>query len=361
MQVPTTAWLRDEAGDVRPGEELDLHALRDYLSGHLPLRGELAVRQFPSGFSNLTYLLACGGEQWVLRRPPFGTKARSAHDMGREYRVLSALHKVFPYAPEPVLLCADENVLGASWYLMRHVPGLIIRRDYPRGLALLPAQVRTQFERWLDVLCELHQVDYARIGLGDLGRPAGYVRRQVEGWCRRYTAALTPDDPPTFETTIRWLHDHMPAESARIGLIHNDYKLDNVVWSLEDPLRLIAVLDWEMATLGDPLMDLGCTLGYWVEATDPADFRQFAAMPTTAPGAPTRRELIERFARNLNLRIDNFDFYFCFGLFRLAGIGRQIYYRYFHGQTRDPRFALLHAKVHSLHRMCARVIARSEL
>jgi aminoglycoside phosphotransferase (APT) family kinase protein len=147
MQVPTTAWQRDEAGDVRSGEELNLDALRGYLSKHLPLRGELTVRQFPSGFSNLTYLLGCGDEQWVLRRPPFGTKARTAHDMGREYRVLSALHKVFPYAPEPVLLCADENVLGASWYLMRHVPGLIIRRDYPAGLALLPAQVRTQFER----------------------------------------------------------------------------------------------------------------------------------------------------------------------------------------------------------------------
>lgn len=361
MQAHTPPWPIDAPRDVRSGEELDLHALQDYLGAHLPLSGALTVKQFPSGYSNLTYLLTCGRDQWVLRRPPLGTKAKTAHDMGREFRVLSALHKVFRYAPEPVLLCADTELLGASWYLMRYVPGLIIRRDYPAGMALTPAQVRTQFERWLDVLCELHHVDYADIGLSELGRPAGYVGRQVEGWCKRYTAAITPDDTPSFEATMRWLQDHMPTESARIGIIHNDYKLDNVVWSAHDPLHLIAVLDWEMATLGDPLMDLGCTLGYWVEATDPAEFQQFTSMPTTAPGAPTRRELIERFARNLDLGIDNFDFYLCFGLFRLAGIGQQIYYRYFHGQTRDPRFALLRNKVHSLHRMCEQLIARSEL
>ena len=352
----------DQPTHIRQGEELDAKALREYISDHIPgLSGDLTIKQFPSGFSNLTYLITVGDNQWVLRRPPFGHKAKTAHDMGRENRVLSALHKVYSYAPEPVLFCQDESVIGCDFYLMKYIKGCIIRSVYPPELNLSPDQVRQQFYRWLDVLCELHAVDYEAAGLAELGRPTGYVRRQVDGWTKRYVAAITPDDIPTFERTIQWLQDKMPPESEKVGIIHNDYKMDNVIWSLQDPMQLIGVLDWEMATLGDPLMDLGCTLGYWVQADDPEHFRQHPAMPTMAPGAPTRAELVERFSQNLGISVEHFDFYFCFGLFRLAGIGQQIYYRYYHGQTSDARFARLRDKVESLNLMCEKIMNESDL
>lgn len=353
--------LLDKATSIREGEELDAKVLKDYITAHIPgLSGELSIKQFPSGFSNLTYLISMGENQWVLRRPPFGTKAKTAHDMGREYRVLSALHKAFPYAPEPVLFCDDQSVLGCDFYMMKYIAGCIIRSTYPPELKLSPEQVRQQFFTWLDTLTELHQVDYQAVGLGDLGRPEGYVRRQVEGWCKRYTAALTPE-APSFEKTMQWLHDKMPAESEKVSIIHNDYKMDNVIWSLDDPMKLIGVLDWEMTTLGDPLMDLGCTFGYWAEPSDPEHFRRYASMPSLEPGAPTRAELLDRFSKNLGISVEHFDFYFCFGLFRLAGIGQQIYYRFYHGQTKDQRFARLKDKVDSLNLMCDQVIQNSSL
>lgn len=362
MIIVAEQQLLDKATNIREGEELDAQALKDYITSHLTgLSGELTIRQFPSGFSNLTYLITFGESKWVLRRPPFGTKAKTAHDMGREYRVLSALHAAFPYAPEPVLFCEDHSVIGSEFYMMKYLEGCIIRSAYPPELKLAPEQVRQQFFNWLDVLTQLHQVDYKAIGLGDLGRPQGYVQRQVDGWTKRYNAAMTPDGVPTFERTMQWLQDKMPPESEKIGIIHNDYKMDNVIWSLEDPLKLIGVLDWEMTTLGDPLMDLGCTFGYWAEPNDPEHFRKFAAMPTTEPGAPTRAELLDRFSKNLGISVEHFDFYFCFGLFRLAGIGQQIFYRYYHGQTKDKRFARLRDKVESLHLMCEKIIAESDL
>ncbi len=353
--------LQDKPGEIRQGEELDASKLREYIDGQLPgLSGDFAVKQFPSGFSNLTYLVTLGENKWVLRRPPFGHKAKSAHDMGREYRVLSGLHGVYPHAPRPVLFCEDHSVLGCDFYMMDYVQGMIIRSEYPSELQLTNEQVRQQFFNWLDGLLDLHTVDYQAAGLGELGRPAGYVTRQVEGWSKRYTAALT-EGAPTFEKTMQWLHDKMPAESEKVGIIHNDYKMDNVIWSLDDPLKLIGVLDWEMTTLGDPLMDLGSTFGYWVERDDPEHFRKFVTMPTIHPGAPTRAEMVQRLSDRLGISVEGFDFYFCFGLFRLAGIGQQIYYRYFHGQTQDQRFARLKDKVLSLHEMCEKVIAESDL
>ncbi|MGH1472727.1 MAG: phosphotransferase family protein [Cellvibrionaceae bacterium] len=354
--------LVDKPADIREGEELDLKVLKDYLISNISgLSGELTIKQFPSGFSNLTYLITLGDRQWVLRRPPFGSKVKGAHDMGREYKVLSKLNSVFPYAPRPEIFCQDQDVLGCDFYMMDYLEGMIIRHEYPSSLQLSDEQVRQQFFNWVDVLSELHNVDYEAIGLSDLGRPAGYVTRQVEGWSKRYTAALTPDDIPTFEKTIQWLHDKMPPESSKVGIIHNDYKMDNVIWSLDDPLKMIGVLDWEMATLGDPLMDLGSTLGYWVDRDDPEHFRKFVTMPTTHAGAPTRSEIVQRFSQNLNVSVEHFDFYFCFGLFRLAGIGQQIYKRYYEGLTKDPRFARLKDKVYSLHEMCEKVISESDL
>lgn len=351
----------DQTQVVRSGEELDINVLREYLR---PVIGDavkdLQVRQFPGGYSNLTYLLISGEQRWVLRRPPFGSKVKSAHDMGREFKMLTALDGLFPYAPKPVHFCEDHAILGCDFYLMSCIEGRVIRRDYPPELKLTPRQIRQQFFTLFDVLGELHSVDLAKAGLENFGKPVGYVTRQVEGWARRYQAATTTQSPD-FRPVIAWLQDKMPAESGVVSIIHNDYKLDNVIWAPDAPLQLVGVLDWEMATVGDPLMDLGCTLGYWVQADDPEYFRQFKSMPSDEPGAPTREQIVARFSEQTGINVGNMDFYFCFGLFRLAGIVQQIYYRYTQGLTKDERFANLGEKVAGLHRMCLRVIERSAL
>lgn len=355
-----------EAIAVRAGEELEIDGLRRYLEAVLdePVR-DLRIRQFPDGFSNLTYLVSAGGlgtspeRRWVLRRPPFGNRVRSAHDMAREFRVLQALQPVFPPAPRPIHLCEDPAVLGCQFYLMSCINGIIVRRrDHPVHRRMGPLQVRRQFLAMFDGLASLHAVEPKAIGLEGLGRPQGYVRRQVEGWSRRYRASATTD-APDFDAVMQWLDDHMPVSSPPARLLHNDFKLDNVVWS--DDGRLAGILDWEMATVGDPLLDLGCALGYWAEADDPGFYRAACAMPTDVPGAPTRSEIVARFGEQTGLKVDCFDFYLCFGMFRLAAIAQQIYYRYCHGLTGDPRFAHMINKVSALHEMCGRLIARSDL
>lgn len=349
--------LMDKAGEIRRGEELDLVKLQGYLR---PILGEqvgrLEIRQFPGGFSNLTYLISCGDEKWVLRRPPFGSKVKSAHDMSREYRILSALKDIYPYGPRPVHFCDDHSVIGCDFYLMNYIQGLVIRRDYPEGLALGPEQIRQQLLNFFDVLSELHSVDLVEAGLQDFGRPVGYVKRQVEGWIKRWEAAVTPDTV-AMESVMQWLLDNMPSESGLASVIHNDYKLDNVIFSLEDPLQVIGVLDWEMSTVGDPLMDLGCTLAYWVQESDPEWMREYRTMPSDTPGAPTRAEIVQRFSQRTGLSVDNFPFYFCFGQFRLAVIGQQIYYRYYHGVTQDQRFRMMVEKTRILKQMCDLIIS----
>jgi|TARA_B100000809_G_scaffold46262_1_gene40670 aminoglycoside phosphotransferase (APT) family kinase protein len=349
--------LVDKAGAVRAGEELNLDALRQHLE---PILGEkvsnLAVKQFPGGHSNLTYLLSSGAEQWVLRRPPFGSTVKSAHDMSREFRILSALQDVYPYGPRPIHFCDDHDVIGCDFYLMSYIEGLVIRREYPSTLLLTTAQVREQLFNFFDVLSELHSVDLVEAGLDTFGKPTGYVLRQVDGWRRRWEDAITPDTV-NCDATIKWLMDNMPAESGKASVIHNDYKMDNVIFCLQDPLQVIGVLDWEMSTVGDPLMDLGCTLGYWTQISDPDFFRESRTMPSDVEGAPTRAEIIARFQQQTGLAVDNFPFYFCFGLFRLAVIGQQIYYRYYHGLTRDQRFAGFVKKTHVLQQMCELIIS----
>ncbi len=263
-----TCPLSGSRSPVRAGEEIDLEPVARYLRAAVPEIGEaseISIEQFPSGHSNLTYLVRAGGRQYVLRRPPFGSKVKSAHDMGREYRVLSALHRVYPLAPEPLAFCEDESVLGAKFYVMRRIEGVILRKDLPPGLELAPERVRALHGNLIDELARLHALDPDAAGLADLGKPVGYVERQISGWTRRYADSKT-DDIGAVEELGRWLADHHPPESGA-ALIHNDYKLDNVVLAPDDPTRIIGVLDWEMATLGDPLMDLGTSLSYWVERT----------------------------------------------------------------------------------------------
>lgn len=351
----------DEPTGVRPGEQLDQERLAAYLKSNVPgAAGELSVKQFPSGFSNLTYLLRMGDREMVLRRPPFGTKAKTAHDMGREYRVLKALKPVFGYCPTPLAYCEDPAVMGCPFYVMERIRGIILRKNPPPGLSLSPAQMRGLCETLLAVHLRLHQVDYTAVGLADFGKPEGYVSRQAAGWQKRYRAARTPD-APAFETVMGWISDKMPPDTDRPAVIHNDYRFDNVVLDPVDPMRIIGVLDWEMATIGDPLMDLGNAMAYWIQHDDPPEMHALRLVPTHLAGALTRHEMVQRYGEKSGLGVENFDFYYCFGLFRLAVIAQQIYYRYYHGQTRDARFKMLISGVHVLEKAALRVVEGSRI
>ena len=325
----------DEPGGVRDGEQLDVDRLASYLAGHVPgWRGPVVVEQFPRGYSNLTYLVRGGDRELVLRRPPVGNTVKTAHDMGRECRILSRLCRVYDLAPCPVAACEDDGVLGAPFYLMERRRGVILRTPCP---PLAPDVLGRLCESLIDGLARLHALDYQAAGLDDLGRPEGYVERQVTGWTRRYRAAQT-DDLPELEHVAAWLGANRPAESGA-ALVHNDYKFDNLVLDPGDPTRIIAVLDWEMATIGDPLLDLGTTLGYWVEPGDPPALQELVVGPTTQAGASTRRELIEAYRARSGRTLPDMVYYYVFGLFKIAVIAQQIYARYVRGLTGDPRFA----------------------
>lgn len=353
--------LTDPSIQVRSGEELDTAVIDRYLKAHLPdLIGMPTISQFPGGASNLTYLISYPGQELVLRRPPFGQKAKSAHDMGREYRILNRLNSGFPYCPKAYAHCTDESLIGSEFYVMERVKGIILRSDIAPELGLDPQQTNALCKSFIDRLVELHQVDFQACGLGELGKPEGYVQRQVEGWSTRYEKALTPD-APGWQRVTSWLREKMPADYPRSGIVHNDYRFDNVILVPDNPLRIIGVLDWEMATLGDPLMDLGNSLAYWIEADDPAPVQLMRRQPSNAPGMLTRREFADYYAERAGITLDNLDFYYCHGLFRLAVIVQQIYYRYFHGQTQDKRFAQFIHMNRLLEHMALQVIDTSSL
>ncbi|MCP4688589.1 MAG: phosphotransferase family protein [Desulfobacterales bacterium] len=346
----------DKAKEIREGEELDEKRIEAFLKDAVRgLSGACTIRQFPRGFSNLTYLVVVGGREMVLRRPPIGANIKSAHDMGREYRILSALRPVFPYCPRPLVYTEDASIIGAPFYVMERIPGVILRKNLPKGLSYTPARARALCERLLDVHVELHSIDVKKVGLDNLGKPGGYVKRQVEGWSGRYRKARTPD-APDFEAIMAHLARNMPPDADRPTIVHNDYRFDNVVLDANDPMKIVGVLDWEMATHGDPLMDLGNTLAYWIEKDDPEEVQLMRLMPTNMEGALTRKEIIERYARKTGRDLGDFDFYYCFGLFRLAVIAQQIYNRYYHGITRDERFAFLGVGVHLLEKTALKVM-----
>jgi aminoglycoside phosphotransferase (APT) family kinase protein len=280
--------------------------------------------------------------------------------MGREYRVLKALHPVFPYCPEPMLYSEDPSIIGSPFYVMERLHGIILRKDLPPSLSLTPQQARQLCEALIDVHVELHSIDYAQVGLQDFGRPSGYVERQVKGWIQRYRAARTPD-APGFEDVMAWVMEKMPSDTDRPALIHNDYRFDNVVLDEHDPLHIIGVLDWEMAAIGDPLMDLGNSLAYWIQSDDPRELQAVRLVPTTMEGALTRQEIATRYAEKSGRTIEGLDFYYCFGLFRLAVIAQQIYYRLYHGETHDQRFTSFVTFVHLLNKTANAVIAQSRL
>lgn len=349
----------DAPKKIREGEELDTAKLEAYLKDTIPgLNGELSIQQFPSGFSNLTYFLKCGEREMVLRRPPFGSKVKSAHDMGREYKVLSALQGIYAPAPKPLALCDDMDVMGVQFYVMERIRGVILRGKKPEGFSVAPDLPEQCGKAFIKNLADLHALDYEAAGLGELRKEGSYVQRQVEGWTKRYHASQT-DDIPTIDETAQWLHDNMPQDAAAC-LIHNDYKYDNVVLDPEDLTKIIGVLDWEMCTIGDPLMDLGTTLGYWNENKDPS-FGIVQCFLTLEPGAPTRKEIAGMYAELTGRDLSNIKFYYVFALFKLAGIVQQIYYRYKQGLTKDERFAPLIFMVGALGAKAVEVIESGEM
>lgn len=350
--------LVDHATTVRRGEELDNMRLQAYLLAHLvDANGALTVEQFPSGFSNLTYLLRLGEQELVLRRPPFGANIKSAHDMGREYRVLSRLHAVYAKVPRPLLYCEDADVIGAPFYVMERLHGVILRGQ---GVAadLTPDLMRRIGEAAVDNLAAIHALDYAAAGLGDLGKPEGYVARQIEGWTKRYRAAQT-DDIDDIEMLIDWLAANRPPESGA-ALIHNDYKFDNLMLNPADLTEIIAVLDWEMCTIGDPWMDLGTTLGYWIQPGDPPVMQAMLGL-TASPGNLTRREVVERYSLASGRAVENPLFYYLYGLLKIAVIVQQIYARYRRGLTRDARFAGLHEVVRACGQLGVTALERDSI
>ncbi len=354
--------MSDRTTAVRDEDAFDVEGVAGWLRAHAaePWRDRLvgipAVRQFPGGASNLTYLLSWpdDGPELVLRRPPAGAKAASAHDMGREFRIQSALAPVFPLVPEMVAHCEDPAVIGEPFYVMTRVEGVIPRREL--GLDLTPEQTSTLCGDVWDVLVDLHAVDLDAAGLRDLGRGEGYVARQVAGWTTRLAAART-DDLGDWSDLTTWLDEQQPADVGTV-LVHNDFRFDNLVLSPTDPPRVAAVLDWEMATLGDPLMDLGGSLAYWVQADDDEFFRQFRRQPSDAPGMWTREQVVAHYCsrRGLSVTPEEWRFYEVFGLFRLAVIAQQIWYRYHHRQTTNEAYAVFGPAVGHLEQRCRRIV-----
>ncbi len=323
---------------VRPDETFDEARLADYLRGQLHgSENPLTVRQFGGGAANLTYLLDYGSHEYVLRRPPLGPVAKSAHDMAREYKVLSVLHQVFPYAPRAFLYCDDAEVIGADFFVMERREGVVVRRTIPAEFAAIADAPRRMSAALVDALAQFHAVDYEAIGLADLGEPTGFVARQIEGWYKRWHKAKTAD-LEDMETVYHWLRDNLP-QTTEFSLVHNDYKLDNVMLAADDPGQMIAIFDWDMCTLGDPLSDLGALLCYWSEPNDPPYMQAMAMMPVGDLGFMSRVELVERYAERSGRNVHDIHFYHALGLFRLTVIIAQIYIRYQRGQTQDERFA----------------------
>lgn len=325
--------------DVREDEHFDEEKLAAYLQDRLPgATRPPQVRQFGGGAANLTYLLDYGTHQYALRRPPLGTLAKSAHDMAREFKVLSVLYQAFPPAPRAFHYCADPSIIGSDFFVMERRNGLVIRRSMPPEYAGMTDAARQLSFALVDALVDFHAVDYQAIGLGDLGEPEGFINRQIEGWYKRWQAART-EDVMEMESVHGWLKANQPVASAHT-LVHNDYKLDNIMFDPLDPGKVVAVFDWDMCTLGDPLNDLGALLSYWSESSDPPYFQAMAMMPTGA-GFVTRNELVERYIEKSGRSIHDINFYHALGLFRLTVIIAQIYIRYRRGQTKDERFAIL--------------------
>jgi aminoglycoside phosphotransferase (APT) family kinase protein len=361
----------DRARPVRAGQELDAQALARFLATEVPEfapAGPLVVEQFGGGYSNLTYLLRGGNgpdaPELVLRKAPLGAPGGVAHDMEREYRILRGLHPVYGQVPRPLAFCGDAAVPGAPFYVMERVRGVILRGRPDELAALSDAHARGLSEALVDALAGIHAVDWAVAGLADLDRGPGYAARQIGGWIKRYHAART-DDVPSLERAIAWLGERVAAGAAPDhgpSLVHNDFKFDNLVLDPANPSRIRAVLDWEMATIGDPLLDLGTTLGYWVDPEDPEELRRLV-LPSMSvhPGSLRRAEVVARYEARTGTPVPDPALLYVYGLVKVAGIAQQIYARHLAGKAPDPRFAVLGHVVRALGTAASHAIERDSV
>jgi aminoglycoside phosphotransferase (APT) family kinase protein len=345
---------------IRKGEELNKESLVEYLKQHLfELDGEIQISQFPAGASNLTYCIKIGDNEYVLRRPPFGNKVKTAHDMSREFNVLSKLSKVYLPAPKPLIYCEDETKIGSEFYLMERRNGLIIRGKSPKKLEDSKKLQREVCESFITNLVELHSLDYEKAGLGDLGKPLGYTKRQVEGWTKRYFNSKT-DEWKELETAIEWLNEKIPNDD-KASLVHNDYKFDNIMLNPDDLTKIVAVLDWEMTTIGSPLMDFGTTLGYWMSKEVGNEMLSMPFNPRVLMENITRQELAEIYAEKSGRDLSDILYYYVFGTFKIAVIAQQIYYRFAKGFTQDKRFANFNLFVATLGKIVQSAIEKEKI
>ncbi len=357
---------------IRQGEEFNAENLQTFLRENLNLKvDEITISQFPAGSSNLTYCVKIGETEYVLRRPPFGNQVKSAHDMSREFNVLSKLSLHYKPAPKPLLYCDDENIIGSEFYLMERRKGLIIRGKSPTAEARAPAGAQIETlensaglrkkvcESFIENLVNLHALDYKKIGLENLGKPEGYAQRQVEGWTKRYFNAKT-DEHDALEKSIEWLNTNIP-NSKSATLVHNDYKFDNVMLEPENLTEIIAVLDWELTTVGEPLMDLGTTLGYWMSKENGAELLNMPFNPRVLMENISRRELVDIYAEKSGRDVSNILYYYVFGTFKIAVIAQQIYFRFKKGFTQDKRFANFNSFVNSLGKIAANSIETGKI
>lgn len=357
---------------VRAGEELDLAALDRYLRTHLPDRvsdvdpvAAVEIAQFPGGHSNLTYLIRYGSREFVLRRPPVGPVAPTAHDMPREYELLSVINPHFPLAPKPILLCADRSIIGVPFFLMERRRGFIVRFKVPEQIGENLELRRRLSETVVDTLVALHAVDIQKTGIVNIGKPDGFVSRQVHGWGKRWQRSRT-SEVNEMERVVQWLVNRIPPESANPTIVHNDFKLDNLMLAEADPATVVAVLDWEMSTVGDPLVDLGLVLTYWTmqgakETEGEADRNNSLRAITNGPGWLTREEIINRYETKTGRDLTRIAFYETFARFKVAVIIQQIYFRYVQGQTRDERFRNFDSLVHQLAREALELAEQSRI
>lgn len=350
--------MSEDTKPIRQGEELNVENLNTFLRDNLDLTSnEIEILQFPAGSSNLTYCVKIGDGEYVLRRPPFGNQVKSAHDMLREFNILEKLSKVYQPAPKPLIYCADENIIGSEFYLMERRKGLIIRGKSPQVLENSSQLQREVCESFIENLVNLHSLDYEKIGIE--GKPQGYVNRQIEGWTKRYFNAKT-DEHFELEKSIEWLNGNIP-ESVGASLIHNDYKFDNIMLNPENLTEITAVLDWEMTTVGEPLMDLGTSLGYWMSKEVGEEMLSMPFNPKVLMMNISRRELIEMYAEKSGRDVSNMLFYYVFGTFKLAVIAQQIYFRFHKGFTTDKRFANFNHFVNALGKIALHTIQSEKI
>ncbi|MGC6502546.1 MAG: phosphotransferase family protein [Flavobacteriaceae bacterium] len=352
MSIP-----KDLEKEPRQGEALDLTLLLPWIQQQFPtVTATPVVTQYSGGASNWTYRLQFPNKECILRRAPLGKKAKGAHDMVREYQLQKQLKPSFDRVPTMLALCEDETILGSPFYLMERVEGLILRKNLPKSVRWNFQTAREVCHSFWDVLISLHQIDYKKQGLDTLGKGSGYMERQIHSWSQRYAKSVTWN-VPSGKKVMHWLEANLPREE-RLCLIHNDFRMDNVVLNYEKPSQVIGVLDWEMATIGDPLMDLGNSLAYWIQADDDFFIKGMRRQPSHIEGMLTRDEIIRYYTLKMGLKIEDFRFYRIYGLFRLAGIVQQLYYRYAKGHTQNKAFKNLWMLSFYLIMSCEKIIKK---